>query len=203
MPRVKNVSLISKLRIRDLILPGIIVTIVIIFGIFRGQFVVATINGEQLSRLELIGNLEKQQGKTVLDNLIIEKLILQEAKSKKIAVSDNELNQEIQAIEKNVGSQGQKLDDLLNLQGMSRDDLKRQLKIQLILKKLVGTIKVEDKDVTSYMEKNKESLPEATVEAELKQKINAQLVQQKTNEKIQSLISDLKSKAKIKYLLAL
>ena len=48
----------------------------------RGLFVVALVNGEPISRIEVIKALEKQGGKATLDSLVTKKLIAQEARSK-------------------------------------------------------------------------------------------------------------------------
>ena len=193
----------SNLKLKDLILPAIVVIIVILLGVFRGQLVAATVNGEQISRIELLGNLEKRQGKDTLENLITEKLILQEASKRKVVAGANEIKSEVDKIKKSVEGQGQQLDVLLSAQGMTMDDLNKQIKFQVLLKKMVGEIKVTDKEINDYMEQNKEALPESTDEAQLKTQIKQQLEQQKNDEKIQKLISDLKAKAKIEYLLKL
>ena len=193
---------IKNFHLKDLLLPAVVVVIVLLLGTFRGQLVVATVNGHQISRISLIHELEKKDGKTVLDSLITEQLISQEAEKRKITLLDAEINKEISTIEKSVAKQGQNLDLLLTQQGMTRSDLLKQVKIQLLLKKMVGqNIIVTDKEINDYIDKNKASLPSGTDPATLKPQIKTQLEQQKANEKIQKLISDLQSKAKIQYLL--
>src|SRR4030066_771684 len=61
--------------------------LVIVLGLMylaKGLFIAAVVNGRPVSRLTLIKNLEKAQGKTTLDNLITEELISQEAKKEQI-----------------------------------------------------------------------------------------------------------------------
>ena len=199
MPTEKT---IKNFQLKDLLLPAIVVVIVLLLGTFRGQFVVANVNGHQISRLDLIRELEKKDGKAVLETLVTERLILQEADKRKVTVSNSEVNSEIAKIEKSVSGQGQNLDVLLSQQGMTRGDLLKQVKIQLLLKKMVGqNITVTDKEINDYIDKNKDSLPAGTDPATLKPQIKTQLEQQKGNEKIQKIISDLQSKAKIEYLL--
>lgn len=142
-------SSFSDFKLKNLFLPAIIILIVIALGLLKNQFVVATVNGQPITRLELIKDLEKKQGKAALDSLITEQLILQEAKVKKIQISQTDLDQEISKIEKSITSQGQNLDELLNAQGMTRQDLTEQIKIQLILKKVVGTVEIAEKEVKS------------------------------------------------------
>ena len=192
----------KNFQLKDLLIPAAIIVVALLLFLLRGQLVVATVNGRQISRLNLIRELEKKDGKTVLESLITEQLISQEAEKRKITLLDAEINKEISTIEKSVAKQGQNLDLLLTQQGMTRSDLLKQVKIQLLLKKMVGqNIIVTDKEINDYIDKNKASLPSGTDPATLKPQIKTQLEQQKANEKIQKLISDLQSKAKIQYLL--
>lgn len=189
----------SNLKLKDLIIPAIIVIAVLLLGTFKHLFVVASVNGQQISRLSLIAELERKDGRAVLENMVTENLILQEAKKKKINIGQDEVNSEITKIEKSVTDQGQNLDMLLAQQNMSRDDLKRQVEIQLILRKMVGEQKATDKEVDDYIEKNKESMPEGTDPATAKAQIKQQLEQQKLSEKIQAFVADLQKNAKINY----
>ncbi len=173
--------------------------VIILLGLARNQIVAANVNGEQISRLEVINELESKNGKQVLEAIVTEKLIDQEAKKKKINISDKELDDEMKKIEKSVSDQGQKLDDLLALQGLTREELKSQVKTQIILKKLSGEIKVEDKEVNDYIEQNKDSIPADADMNEIRTQAKAQLEQQKLNDKIQTLVGELQKNSKIEY----
>lgn len=194
---------ISDIKLKNLLLPGIIILIVIALGLLKNQFVVATVNGRPITRLELIKDLEKKQGKATLDSLITEQLILQEAKARKVQVTQKDLDEELSKIEKSITEQGQKLDDLLSAQGMTRQDLTQQIKIQLILKSLVGKVEITQKEIDDYIEKNKETIPDDANMDDLKKQTKQQLENQKINDKIQAFIADLQKKAKIEYLLPL
>lgn len=200
--KTQNVSSskLKGIRLKDLILPIGIFAVAILIWFMRDQVVVATVNGQPITRLAVISELEKKDGKTVLDSLVTENLILQEAQKRGISVSDQDVQNEISKIEKSITSQGQNLDMVLAQQGMTRTDLNRQIKLQLLLKKMVGTVSVTAKEVQDYMTQNKDSLPESTDEAQLMSQIKAQLEQQKIGEKIQTFVASLQSKAKINYL---
>lgn len=193
-------SKLKGIRLKDLILPIGIFAVAVLIWFMRDQVVVATVNGQPITRLAVISELEKKDGKTVLDSLVTENLILQEAQKRGISVSDQDVQNEISKIEKSITSQGQNLDMVLAQQGMTRTDLNRQIKLQLLLKKMVGTVSVTAKEVQDYMTQNKDSLPESTDEAQLMSQIKAQLEQQKIGEKIQTFVASLQSKAKINYL---
>lgn len=190
----------SRIKLKNLIIPAIIIVVIIFLGVFKNQFIVATVNGQPITRIQLINQLEKKDGKTILQSLITEQLILQEAKKQNVSVSDADVKAEIATIEKTISAQGQNIDTLLAQQGMSRADLNDQVKIQLLLKKMVGSdIKVTDKDVDDYVEQNKEAMP-AEITPAIRDQVKQQLEQQKLNEKIQAFVANLQSKAKIDYL---
>lgn len=194
---------LPNIKVKNLLVPCILIATLIILGLFKNQFIVASVNGKQITRLELIKKLEKRDGKTMLDNLIIETLILQEAENRKVNVGNQEVDGEIKKIEKNFSDQGQNLDQLLALQNLSLEELKNQIRIQLILKKLVGDVKVTNQEIGDYIEKNKDLIPKETSPEKARGDAKKQLEDQKINEKVQALIKDLQQKAKIEYLLKL
>lgn len=168
---------------------------------FKDQFIVAMVNGQPISRLVLIKELEKQYGKETLDVLITQALIWQEAEKQGVTVSSEELDQEIKRIEEEVAAQGQDLNQLLSTQGMTQDGLKEQIKIQKVAEKIVGKdIEVTDEEVDTYFTENEASPSGDTITEEIKQNIRQQLEQQKLNEGINLWIESLRNSAKITYL---
>lgn len=167
---------------------------------FKSIFVAATVNGEPIARLSVIQEVEKQGGRQILDTLVNERLIMQEARAQGINVTQADTDAEISLIEEQVQAQGQTLDEILTLQGMTREDLNKQMKIQVIVKKLMeDKVSISDDEVVAYMEENKDYLPEASDEAQLKEQVREQLTQQKMSEQFQALLTDLKEKASINY----
>ena len=191
----------SKISVISVITAIVILALVLLLGYFKSQFIVATVNGQPITRLELISDLEKKQGKTDLDNLVTEKLITQEAKRRNINISDSDVNAEISRIEKNLKTQGQSLDVLLAQQNVTRKDLTHQVTLQLVLKKMVGAISVSDKEIDDFINQNKGSIPEGTNATTLRNQAKQQLEQQKEGQKVQALVAQLQQKAKIDYLL--
>jgi hypothetical protein len=181
----------------------VVVAVIIILGvIFRNQIIVATVNGKPISRLSLISELERQSGKKTLDVLITKNLIFQEAQNKNIVVSDQDIASETKKIEDNLKKQGQDLKTLLAAQGMSQAELSEQIKIQILVKKLLAKeIAVSDKEVNDYIEKNKDAMPKDISEKDLKAEIGNQLQQQKLSQASNKLVTSLREKAKINYFL--
>lgn len=181
----------------------ILIVVIILLGAllyyFRGLFVAAVVNGQPISRLAVIQQAEKQSGKQTLDTLVRDALIEQKAKQENVTVSDKEVNDEITTLQNNLKKQGQTLDQVLSAQGMTQDDLRRLIRLDKLVQKMVGkNVKVSDKEVNDYIDKNKDSLP-STDEATLKKQVRAQLTQQKTNEAVQSWLANLQQQARIVY----
>lgn len=183
------------------ILGLVILFVLIYFG--KKVFFAASVNGRLISRSSVIKELEKQGGQKVLDTIILKTLINQEAKKRKLSVSQKELDGELQKIEKTITTQGSSLDSLLLQQGMTKGDLESEIKLQLLVTKMVGDdVSITDKEIEDYLTNQKEqsvfgsnkNAPELT-----KDQAKAAIKQQKIQAKIQTFISDLKAKAKINY----
>ena len=178
----------------------IIVLIAGLLYLLRSFFIAAMVNGQPISRFSVISELERQSGKQALDTLVTKSLIMQEAKKQNVTVSQDEINKEIKRIEDNVKKQGQTLDQVLALQGMDRQALTDQIRIQKTVEKLLGKdIKVTDKEVSDYIEKNKDALGSDPTSEATKTQVKEQLTQQKLSEKFQTWLQDLQKKAKIDY----
>jgi foldase protein PrsA len=198
LPLIKNFPKANK---RNL---AILLAIIILAGTlyyFKNQFIVAMVNGKPIFRLTLIRELEKQAGKSILDSLITKTLILDEAKKQNVSISDGEINEEIKKIEENISKQGQELAALLDAQGMTRNDLLEQIKLQKIVEKIAGKdISISEQEVNDYIKTNKDLISKDTDIEKIKETIKGQLEQEKLNEKIQTLVESLRQNAKINYL---
>ena len=192
-------SIKIKISIKTAIIIVVIIALGVLAYIYKGLFIAATVNGSPISRLAIIQELEKASGKNLLDSLIIEKLVQNEANAKKITVSNDEINGEIKKIEDQVVAQGSTLDAALAAQGMTMEDLKKQIILQKEVEKLVADkINVTDEEVTQYIKDNAISIPEGQ-EATTTAQIKDELRNQKLNKEAAALITTLKSQAKIRY----
>jgi len=192
-------SIKIKISIKTAIIIVVIIALGVLAYIYKGLFIAATVNGSPISRLAIIQELEKASGKNLLDSLIIEKLVQNEANAKKITVSNDEINGEIKKIEDQVVAQGSTLDAALAAQGMTMEDLKKQIILQKEVEKLVADkINVMDEEVTQYIKDNAISIPEGQ-EATTTAQIKDELRNQKLNKEAAALITTLKSQAKIRY----
>lgn len=182
------------------IIIGILLLVAAFLFMFKSWFVVAVVNGQPISRLALIGELEKQSGKQTLNSLVTKTLILQEAKKQNINISHQEVDGEIIKIESNLKGQGKTLNDALIAQGLTRADLVEQITIQKIIEKLLGKeIQVSDQEVNAYIAKNSAQFPEGSDTPAFRAQIKQQLQQQKLSAKFQTYLAKLQKDAKISY----
>ncbi|HZE87786.1 MAG TPA: SurA N-terminal domain-containing protein [Methylomirabilota bacterium] len=182
----------------------IAVAVIIILGALlyagRGLFVAAIVNGQPISRLSIVKEAEKQSGKQALDTMIRNILVEQEARKANVTVNDKEVDDEIKNVETNITKQGQKLDQVLAMQGMTRDDLRKLIRLNKLVGKIVGKdVKVADKEIDDYIATNKDSLPQGQSDAQLRASVKNRLQQEKLNQKVSQWVQSLQSKAKVIY----
>jgi foldase protein PrsA len=115
---------------------------------------VATVNGAGISRAAFDKKLEAgPAGKSVLNQLVQQKLVDQYADDKKITVSDAEIAKKEDEI-KSKYPPGQ-FEQILKQQGLTENDVHDILRQTVVIEKAVDPlIKISDADVKSYFDKN-------------------------------------------------
>jgi hypothetical protein len=192
----------QKKHIKIAVVALVVVLLAALAYVYKSLFVAATVNGKPISRLAVVKELEKQGGKGALEFLINVKLIDDEAKSKNITVSQEEIGAEIKKYEDNFNVQGSTLDETLSVQGLTREDLQKQVSVQLKIKKLLGDkIQVTDAEVDQFLQTNSSAMEGSNPET-LKTQAREQLEQQKLGQFSGEFVSGLREKAKIKTFVA-
>ncbi|MBD3279753.1 MAG: hypothetical protein GF390_03510 [Candidatus Pacebacteria bacterium] len=182
------------------IITGMVVLILLAY-LLRGWFVVALVNNKPITRWSVLSRLEKQAGKQTLESIITEELIWQQAQELGIDVSQEELDAELNTLTENLQAQGQDLESLLKLQGMTRQDLEKQIKLQKTIEKILADrVQVTDEEVEQYIEENQEFLPEDQEPEQIKEQVRNQLKQQKAAQEFQNWLQGVKDQAQIRYL---
>src|SRR3989338_9537421 len=110
----------NKLFINILVVILILLFPIIFFA--KNIFLAALVNGTPIARLTVIKELEKQNGKRTLDSLITQQLIFQAAKKKNLEIKQADVDKEVKNIEANTSKQGGNLDEMLKVQGMTRNE---------------------------------------------------------------------------------
>ncbi|MEA2020785.1 MAG: hypothetical protein U9M98_03700 [Patescibacteria group bacterium] len=202
--QVKN-SLKKKILELPPIVPLALVPIVLIAALyfrFRGDIVAARVNGEAISRLALIRELERSYGQQALDNLVTRKLVEQAAEEEDISLNSVDVSLELAEIEKTAEQQGQDLDQVLGQQGFNREDLIKELRFQKVIEELASSdVSVSQDEVDQYWQENQSLFGEDAEKVEVEPQIREMIKNQKANEQIQQWLSGLRNEANIKYFL--
>lgn len=153
-----------------------------------GNTVAATVNGVKIKKDTLFDEMMRQGASQLLDNLIDKELVRQEVDKAGLNVTDADMDQEIAILKKNFSS-----DDEFNMMlmqyGMTMDDLRGELLMQVQLKMLLGPkTTITDEDLTKYYQDNKDRL--STPE-----QVKASHILVATKEEAEAILSQLKSGA--------
>ncbi len=178
---------------------GIIVLAVVIY-LSKGLFIAATVNGQPISRFAVIKDLENQSGSITLESMITRAMVFQEAGKKNVEASQKEIDDEIAKIEKQFKDQGQDFNQLLAAQGLSKEKFQEEVRIQIIVTKLLGDqAKVTDKEFNDFLASNQDLLESEENKDAAKATLRQQMEQQKLAQKYQEWVANLKKGAKINY----
>jgi foldase protein PrsA len=169
---------------------------------YRGQFIAATINKEVITRYELNQSLTKRYGQTVLDEMVADRLLRQEAKKQSITVNTDEVKKELDDLSTRLGGD-QALTEALKQYGLSLEDLKAQIELRLLQKKIAEkllSVEVKAEEVKAYFDENKTVYKDKKfddVKAEIEESLKTQKLQQefakwfeelKTNSQVQTYL---------------
>jgi foldase protein PrsA len=119
---------------------------------------VGSVNGVAINKGELYNTLVKGgNGESALENLITYELVNQEAQKQGVAVTDADLDRELNVIKKSMGGE-EAFKQALQQYKMSVDDLHTDLQQQAQLRKLLSSkINITDEDIKNYYDQNKAS----------------------------------------------
>ena len=200
LSRVQKLQkLIRKVNPKTAIVVTVVVLLLVSVYVYKGLFIVATVNGSPISRFSVISKLEKASGKQVLDVLVTEKLIKSELNKQKVTVTNDEISVDLKKIEGQVVAQGGTLAQALMLQGITQKNLEDQISLNLRVEKfLADKIKVEDSEVSQYIKDNKVIIPKGQ-EAQYNDQIRNELKSNKLYQASQEWVSSIRSGASINF----
>lgn len=152
--------------------------------------VVATVNGVDIRKQQLFDELMKGGASQVLNSMIHEELVKQEANKVGITVTEDDLNKELELFKKELAVSSDEEFEMLLLQyGMSKEALKEQMPMQVRLRKLLEPkTSVTDEELQQYYNENKEML--STPE-----QVKASHILVSTREESEALLAQLKAGA--------
>jgi hypothetical protein len=187
----------------------------------KSSEVVATVNGEEILKTDyetelentknmyaeqgmkledLDGEMKEQMEKSVLNQLVNTKLVLQTAKEEGIAIEQSEVDKELEAIKAQF-EEDKGYKEALEKNKITEDELKAQVKDQLTITKYldntIGDIKVTEEEVTVIYNQYKEAAESQKQEPQdfeaMKPQLEQQAIAQKKSEKVNELIEELRS----------
>lgn len=162
--------------------------------------VVAHVNGSSISRLDYIREMEAKVGDQTMNELITEELIWQQANSQGISVPAEEIDAEIEEIRASMAAQGQELEQLLAMQGMTENQLREQIVLQRLLTTLAGVDEtIDEEELTAYIEANRDFFPDEMTEEELDRYARDRYLAENNQDLIQNYLQQLRMEANIRY----
>lgn len=171
-----------------------------LLAVNRGLVIAAVVNNKPIFRWTMNGVLVSRFGAQTLDNMITEQLIGDEASRLNITVTQKEIDAKQQEILASFGG-NVTLEEVLKFQGMTKADFDQQIRLQMLLTKIIGKdVSITDEEVAQYIADNPSTLVATESEAMNKEAREA-ILTQKVGEKLQSWFTELKNKAKIYRLL--
>ena len=171
-----------------LFLVVIVISAVALVFYFKGgsDDTVAKVNDVKITKDEFYDTLVSYYGAQTLDSMIADKIVNMEAEKQKIAVTDDEIQAELDKMAESYGGK-ETFEQQLALSGMTVDNMKSEIKSYLeTVKLLEPRIKITDEEISTYFDQNKDDFNEPEqVEAShilVADEATAKKVRQKLNE---------------------
>jgi foldase protein PrsA len=145
---------------------SILVVCLIIYAVFyppvlksaAADKAVAKVNGVNISSTQLYEAMLTSGGAQTLDTLISNEIISQEGQKAGLQVTDADINAELASVQSSFASDAE-FQQTLSSYGMTLDDLKKSLKSQVLLKKILAPqVNITDDQIKQYYDANLQSL---------------------------------------------
>lgn len=162
----------------------------------KSLFLAGMVGKTPIFKWQLDQVLEKKYGKQEFEGITTELLIQKEADAKKVSVSGDEVKNEVVRLEKTLNGR-MSLNDALKAQGMTRDDFNSQVRIKLLVDKLLANeTKVEDKEIDDFIAKNKDNIISSDA-AQVREQVKDNLHQQKIAQQFEGWLNGIKQRITI------
>lgn len=157
----------------------------------------ALVNGQPISQTEFQKELGKRYGQKVLNDLIIQRLVEQEARKKKAVAKKEELERRFNYLLASYSSEKELGKDLKE-RGLTRDDLKKQLRFQIMAEKLLKPFKEPSE---TRLKKQYEQLKDTQFKGksykEVRDQIRQSYISFQVGQKLPALVLKLRREAKV------
>ena len=138
----------------------VIAIALLLFNYFsQGSETVAKVNGEEISKEDLYEAMLTNNGRDVLDRLIMNRLVIQEAEDRGIVVSEEEIDAEIQkVIDESFHGMEEYFQQALSEYGITEEKVREELKTELFLRKTAESeLNITEADEREYFSANQEA----------------------------------------------
>lgn len=169
-----------------LVLALVIVAAASVIILLQFDPAVAVVNGKKIKRSEVYAAMYKQGGRETLDSLILRQLVMQEARKCDVAVSEEDVDAEIDAIigEHFMGQRDQ-FDSFLAQQGYTLEMIRDDARINIMARRIIGDdLKITETEAREYFTENQDDF---NIPAEVK----ARHILVETEAEAQAVISRL------------
>lgn len=140
---------------------GLLAVSVIGFTGCTQKEVVAKVNDVEITKEELYDQLVAQNGEAALNALISQKILSAEVEAKKITVSDEEIQENIDEMTEYYGGE-EEMNNALVQYNLTLDDVKENIVNNIQLQKILEPyIEISDDEIAQYFENNKDYLDQA------------------------------------------
>jgi len=144
---------------KKMIFPAVLIlllTLIVTVG-FAKKETAASINGEKISKEELYQKMTNLYGKDTLDSLITNKVIELESEKQKVKVTGTEIDEELTKLQDSYGGEDA-FASALQQNNVSIDQVREDIEHYLLAEKMIEpSIKITEKEMKTYFEKNKDS----------------------------------------------
>ncbi|MGG4496378.1 SurA N-terminal domain-containing protein [Brevibacillus reuszeri] len=154
-----------------------------------------------ITQYQLYDEMKSMYGKQMIQELVAQALVKQEAKRQNITVAPEELDKEIDSIKQQIGSE-QAFQDYLKNMGMNEQKLREKLSVLLTRDKLLDkAFPVTEEQIKQYYEENKASMGSPAPEFDkVKEQIKAALVDRNRGENYNNWINSIQANHKVEWL---
>jgi parvulin-like peptidyl-prolyl isomerase len=174
-----------------------IVLIILGYAVYR-FWGIAKVGSTTISRLEYYQAMERQVGEQTVQKLIEETLILQEAARQNFTPDQRLIDEQIATVSAQIVAQGSTVEEVLEAEGLTMEDVRRMYEIDQIVQKLGrGDVQVSEQEIDEYIAQNQDNIPDTLSEEEVRNMVRTQLENQKASQNAATWIQELKDKAEV------
>ncbi len=145
----------KNIRLYGAVLAILILTVAILAtACSNADEVVASVNGEPISKDELYDVLVKQGGQQALEMIIMKKILRMESDKQEIQISEEDVGKEIEEMAEQYGGE-EAFNQIMNMYGYDAEDIKEDVKMSLMIEGLIKPrIDISQDEMKEYFDKN-------------------------------------------------